>query len=140
MIRFFSEDTSFTPAGKRALRIWIQDVIKKEGVKSGEINYIFCSDEYLHSLNQTYLNHNTLTDIITFDQSEANDIAGDIYISIDRVKANAKQLTIPFTDELHRVMIHGILHLTGLNDKTTKEKQFMREKEDLCLSLRKNLG
>lgn len=115
-------------------------MIKKEGVKAGEINYIFCSDEYLHSLNQTYLDHNTLTDIITFDQSEANDIAGDIYISIDRVKDNARHRTIPFSEELHRVMIHGILHLTGLNDKTTKEKQFMREKEDLCLSLRKNLG
>ena len=102
----------------------------------GDINYIFCSDNYLHQINFQYLDHDTFTDIITFDQSDKDQIEGDIFISIDRVHENANERNISFVNELHRVMIHGILHLLGYNDKTPKEKQLMREKEDECLSLR----
>ena len=139
MIRFFAEDISFTPSGQRALKSWIKGSLLTHEKELGEINFIFCSDSYLHQLNLEYLNHDTLTDIITFDQSDNEEIAGDIYISVDRVRDNARQGSVNFTDELHRVMIHGILHLIGYGDKTPKEKQLMRKKEDVFLSLRNNL-
>lgn len=136
-IRFFTEDISFTLKDKNKLRKWIQVVIDNEGKLPGDLNYIFCSDEFLYKLNIEYLNHDTLTDIITFDLSEDEDeISGEIYISIDRVRENAKKFKVPFYNELHRVMIHGILHLAGYHDKTQEEVTMMRGKEDKCLSLR----
>ncbi len=138
MIHFFSEDTGFTLSKQNAVKSWISGIIQKEKLKEGEINYIFCSDEYLHEINLQYLNHDTYTDIITFDQSDGADLSADIYISIDRVTENASEQQVSFRDELHRVMIHGILHLAGYGDKTPKEKQLMREKEDVSLSLRQS--
>jgi probable rRNA maturation factor len=122
-IRYFSEQVEFT--------------IKKEKKGIGDLTYVFCSDEYLLSLNQKFLNHNTLTDIITFDYSEAKTLSGEIYISIERVAENAEKFKVAFEDELHRVMIHGVLHLAGYKDKRPAEKALMRKKEEASLSLRK---
>ena len=115
---------------------WISSSISDEGFKEGEINYIFCSDDYLLDLNVKHLNHNTLTDIISFDYTMGKFISGDIFISIDRVIENAKSFNVSFEDELHRVMIHGILHYCGYKDKSIEDKFEMRSKEDLYLSKR----
>ncbi len=137
MIRFFTEGIEFTLSNKALRKNWIKSIIQQEHYKSGDINYIFCSDEYLLEINRNFLNHNTYTDIITFDQSESElEIAGDIYISIDRIRSNSEKLNTSFNDELDRVMIHGILHLCGFGDKSPEEKKIMRKKEDACLSLR----
>jgi rRNA maturation RNase YbeY len=115
---------------------WLSDFIQAEGYKIDHISYIFCSDKYLFELNQKYLDHDTYTDIITFDYSERKGfIYGEIYISIQRVKANAKKFEITFLHELHRVMIHGVLHLCGYKDKTSLQKSQMRAKEDKYLEL-----
>ena len=114
--------------------------IKEEIDKSkklAEINIIFCSDDYLLEINQQYLNHSTLTDIVTFDHGDDSDgLSGDIFISIDRVKENAPKFNIDFETELHRVMIHGVLHLAGYSDKSERQKTVMRKREDAYLSLR----
>ena len=137
-VRFFTEDVAFSLPCPRKASTWIKEAIKKEKGQPGELNYIFCSDRHLLSLNQQYLRHDTLTDIITFDYSEGKeDISGDIYISIDRVGENATRFKVPFEDELHRVMAHGVLHLLGYKDKTPADKALMRKKEEACLSLRK---
>jgi len=112
---------------------WISTSISDEGFKEGELNYIFCSDEYLLELNIKHLKHNSLTDIISFDYTMGKLISGDIFISIDRVIENAQSYNISFQDELHRVMIHGILHYCGYNDKSTEDKLIMRSKEDFYL-------
>ena len=139
-ILFFSEDINFLLRNKKKLRQWINASIVHEKMYTGSINFIFCSDEYLYALNNKYLSHKTLTDIITFDNSEKNlEISGDIFISIDRIHENAKQYKCTFVNELHRVIIHGILHLTGYNDNTKKEKYEMRSKEDYYLSLLPNI-
>jgi len=136
-IHFFSEDISFTLDKQDNTISWIEKVMDKEGFRAENINYIFCSDNHLLAMNQQYLKHDTLTDIITFDHSEhSNNLEADIFISIERVEDNAKSLDKDFINELHRVIIHGLLHLIGLKDKTEAEKQEMREKEDACLSLR----
>ncbi len=106
--------------------------------ETGEINYIFCDDSYLLKMNQDYLNHNTYTDIISFDYSEGKHLAGDIFISIDRIEENAKKFKIPFEKELQRVLIHGILHFAGFKDKTTTEKEEMRKQENLFLKIFSN--
>jgi probable rRNA maturation factor len=138
-ISFFNEDVSFKPGSPKKLRNWINQILQLEGKTLEALNYIFCSDDHLHQMNVQYLNHDTLTDIITFDNSESNgEIEGDIFISIDRVKDNATQLDLPFVTELHRVMIHGVLHLCGYKDKSKAEKELMRKKEDACLSLLQN--
>lgn len=135
-IHYFSEDIAFNLKDKRKINSWIKKTIEMENFNPGDINFIFCSDTYLLELNKEYLNHHTLTDIITFDSSdEENTISGDIFISIDRIKENAETLNVNFTTELHRVIIHGILHLCGYTDKSKDEKQAMREKEDHYLSL-----
>ena len=138
-IRFFYEALEFKIKHPTKVKQWITETAKKEKRQLSEVNYIFCSDHYLLSLNQNYLNHNTLTDIITFDNSEGSMIAGEIYISIDRVNENAAKYDSVLTDELHRVMIHGILHLCGYKDKRSADKTLMRKKEDAYLSLRKIL-
>ena len=135
-IRFHSEDISFIPKLKGLLRQWIENTLRSEQSQAGEINIIFCSDGHLLALNKQYLKHNTFTDIITFDYSTGAKRSGDIFISIPRVEENAKQYKVSFEDELHRVIIHGILHLTGYTDKSSSEKLIMRQKEEKYLSLR----
>ncbi|MDB3865841.1 rRNA maturation RNase YbeY [bacterium] len=115
---------------------WISKIINDQKREEGEISYIFCDDQYLHKLNLEFLNHDTLTDIISFDNSLGNQINGDIFISIERVKENADTYKTNFEDELHRVIIHGVLHYCGFNDKTKAEATLMRKKEDEALSQR----
>ena len=115
---------------------WVAFVLDQEEKELGEINYIFCDDDYLQEINIKTLNHNTLTDIISFDYTIGDVVSGDIYISYERVRENADQLGLEFTDELHRVMVHGILHYCGYQDKDEKDKLTMRSKEDYYLSLR----
>jgi len=140
MISFFSENITYKLKDKRKIQKWIKLVIEGEKKKSGDINYIFCDDTFLTEMNIKYLNHDTLTDIITFNYNEENSnlITGDIYISIDRVKENSDKYKVLFITELHRVIIHGVLHLLGYKDKTKADKNTMREKEDNCLSLLHN--
>jgi probable rRNA maturation factor len=136
-INFFSQVSSFKVPHPRKTSAWIQATIKKEKGKLGQLNFIFCSDEDLLKINIEYLNHKTYTDIITFDTSDGEGpLEGDIFISIDRVKDNAGKLELAFVDELHRVIIHGVLHLLGYSDKTPTKKKEMRKKEDAYLSLR----
>jgi rRNA maturation RNase YbeY len=135
-IQFFQENISFKLKNATKIKQWIKSVVEKENQKLLELNFIFCDDEYLHKINVEYLQHDTYTDIITFDNSEhIGKIEGDIFISIERVKENADNLKITFEQELHRVMIHGVLHLLGYKDKTKAEKQTMRAKEDEALRL-----
>ena len=135
MIEYNSE-TTFTLEDDISLSKWIEFAIHQENKDLGELNYIFCDDDYLLEINIKQLKHNTLTDIISFDHSIGNIISGDIFISVERVKDNAVDLYTDFKDELHRVMIHGVLHYCGYKDKTVSEKQLMRSKEDYYLSLR----
>lgn len=134
-ISFFYEDIDFKLSQINKNKKWIQFIINKEDFNLNHINFIFCSDTCLHSINIEYLNHDTLTDIITFDYSEGNTLEGEIYISIDRVKDNAEELGIEFESELRRVMAHGVLHMMGYGDKNKEEKSIMRLKEDSCISL-----
>jgi rRNA maturation RNase YbeY len=133
-ISFFKEKVVFRLSKQESLRNWITKAAKKEGYSIQEINYVFCSDKYLKKMNVDYLNHNYYTDIITFDNSiEKKKIIGDIFISIDTVKFNAKEYETTFENELHRVMIHGLLHLVGYKDKTPKAQKEMRKMEDYWL-------
>jgi len=133
-IHFFAEGTSMPTFKKKVARNWILNVIVSEQKKLGELNYIFVSDENLLETNKKYLDHDELTDVITFDNSEeAETIEGDIYISADRVKENARTFSSTFHVELHRVMIHGALHLCGFKDKTEKQSKEMRTKENEAL-------
>ncbi len=132
-ITFQSEALKFTLKEKTRHKNWLVKLAAKENYSILELNYIFCSDEYLHQVNLDYLNHDTYTDIITFDNSEdkkAKKIEGDIFISLDRVKENAAKFSVNPDDELHRVMAHGLLHLMGYKDKTSKDTATMREKEE----------
>lgn len=137
-IHFFSEDVDFTLKEKQKIRQWITGAITREGFsRVGELNFVFCSDDYLLEINQTYLKHDTYTDIVTFDSSESEDtIAGDIFISVDRTQENALAFGVSWRDELHRVIIHGVLHLCGYGDKTDAEQQKMTEMEDHYLAKR----
>ena len=134
----FNYETSFQLNTESILEKWIQNVVELHGFELGEINYIFCDDAYLHKLNIEFLQHDTLTDVISFDNTLGKLINGDIYISIERVEDNAKDFKVSFDEELHRVMIHGVLHYTGLKDKTNNEKQIMRQSENSALLLLKN--
>jgi probable rRNA maturation factor len=136
MIQFFNEDVEFKVPNPRKTKLWLKNIIESEGFGLNQINYIFCSDEYLLSINQQYLNHDFYTDIITFDNSdEEQTIEGDIFISIDRIKENAEQLSKVFNEELLRVLVHGVLHLVGYDDHEDKDELLMREKEDSYISL-----
>ena len=126
----FNSETSFTLKNQKRLVKWISDVISSEGFQVGEINYIFCNDSYLNKINQEFLNHDTFTDIISFDYTLGKEVGGDIFISTERVLENAEKFNEVFENELYRVMIHGILHFMGYKDKTKKEKTLMRTKED----------
>jgi probable rRNA maturation factor len=133
-IIFNIEDIDFEPQNTEGVTRWIEQVIRLEKKRLGGISYIFCSDDYLHKLNVTYLNHDTLTDILTFPYNRSP-IEGDIFISIDRVRDNAKDFDISFENELHRVIIHGVLHLCGYLDETDEDEAIMRKKEDEALLL-----
>jgi len=136
-ITFFEEDISYKLKNKKSVRLWINETVKEEGFRLKELNFIFCSDNYLLRINQQYLKHDTYTDIITFDNSEIeNVVVGDIFISIERIRENAAKYGITETDELHRVIIHGALHLLGYKDKTPVAKQKMTLKEDFYLNKR----
>lgn len=136
-IEFIPEEVDFELPDQAKTANWLNQIIEAHQYKIENLTYIFCSDEYLHQINLDYLNHDTLTDIITFNNAdEESIIESDIFISIDRVKENAANLQIPFIDELHRVMVHGVLHLLGYNDKNSALSKEMRDKEDYCLSLR----
>jgi len=135
-IHFFNADTSYVLRNKRPISRWILNTITSENKKIIDISYVFCSDNYLLKINQEHLNHNTYTDIITFDYSQDSLISSEIYISSERVKENAKAIGQSFKNEMHRVLIHGVLHLCGYKDKTDKQIHMMRAKEDYYLSLR----
>jgi len=135
MISFYSE-TDFIIGNESNVKNWIIDIIESEGFDEGDIGYIFCDDNYLHKMNVEFLDHDTLTDIISFDYSMGKQIHGEIYISIDRVKENAEEFNAMFVDELHRVIIHGILHYCGYKDKTSIDAVLMRSKENEALSKR----
>ena len=126
----FNSETSFTLKNQKKLVKWISDVISSEGFQVGEINYIFCNDSYLNKINQEFLNHDTFTDVISFDYTLGKEVGGDIFISIERVLENAEKFNEVFENELHRVMIHGVLHFMGYKDKTKTDKTLMRTKED----------
>ncbi len=132
----FNYETDFNLQNSETEIKWIFDTIREEKHNLGEINYIFCSDEYLHKINVEFLNHDTLTDIISFDYTVGKEVHGDIYISVDRVKDNASDFNTDFDNELARVMIHGILHYCGYKDKTDEDAQIMRSKEDYYLNKR----
>jgi len=137
LVNFFNEESDFKLAHPRKTARWIEDAVAQEKRKIEALNIIFCSDEYLGQINLEYLNHKTLTDIITFDQSEnPTSLEGDIFISIPRVQDNAAKFNVTFDQELHRVIIHGVLHLLGYEDKSEAKKEVMRKKEDAYLSLR----
>jgi rRNA maturation RNase YbeY len=138
-VRFFYEETKCKIEHPRKTVRWIIESARREKRSILDVNYIFCSDRYLLRLNQDFLSHNTLTDIITFDYSAGEDISGEIYISLERVKENSLQFNSAFQDELLRVIIHGILHLVGYNDKKTSEVSIMRKKEEAYLSLWKTM-
>jgi len=137
-IQFFTEDIDFKIKEKGKIRQWILESVKNEGFKRvGELSFIFCSDDYLLEMNKQYLNHDTYTDIVTFDSSEDEDtIAGDIFISVERIRENAQKFRVAERDELHRVIIHGVMHLCGYPDKKPAEKAKMTAKEDEYLSKR----
>ncbi|WP_461789022.1 rRNA maturation RNase YbeY [Pedobacter sp.] len=136
-INFFNEDTNYTLKGKTSIKKWISETISAEGYKLSELNFIFCSDDYLLRINQDFLQHDYYTDVITFDNSEElKTILGDIFISIDRVKDNAKQNNAKTIDELCRIIIHGTLHLLGYKDKSKNDKIAMTAKEDFYLAKR----
>lgn len=134
MIDFYNEN-SFSLEEKEKHQTWIENVIKSEGYKPQEITYIFCNDDYLLKINQEFLNHDTLTDIITFDNSFGQSIAAEIYISTERVDENAVKFDTEFTEELRRVMVHGVLHCMKIDDHTDEEKRIMRQKENEKLQM-----
>jgi probable rRNA maturation factor len=137
VINFFKESVIFRFLNKSEIQKWILGTVKKEKKSVENLNIIFCSDKNLRKINKTYLKHDYFTDIVTFDNSTSKSkIEGDIFISVDRVKINAKTYGVSFKDELHRVMIHGVLHLLGYTDKNVKSQQEMRLKEDHYLSKR----
>jgi probable rRNA maturation factor len=137
-IEFFTEEVEFEVKNEEKVKAWLSEIISINSFELESLNYIFCSDEYLHQMNVEYLDHDTLTDVITFDNSDIEGvIEGDVFISIDRVVDNAAAFHISSDTELHRVMAHGLLHLLGYEDKTPEKQILMRSKEEECLQLLK---
>ncbi len=135
--KFYEHDARSGLKNKRKLSVFIDVLISKymKDIRTAELSYIFCSDKFLLEMNTNFLDHDTYTDIITFDLSEnRHDLQGEIYISTERVKENAKIFKTTYTDELHRVIFHGVLHLCGFKDKKEKDQKIMRENEDYCLA------
>ena len=136
MIRYYREDTKFDLKGKMQNNRWLKEVAEKEGRKIGDINIIFCSDSYLLDVNKKYLGHDYYTDIITFDYCEKDILSGDLFISVDCVRDNASFYGTEFSNELNRVMVHGVLHLIGYDDHTDEDIAVMRSKENTYLEIR----
>ncbi|MCD7938339.1 MAG: rRNA maturation RNase YbeY [Tannerellaceae bacterium] len=134
-ITYYNEDIKMPAIKKRKVTQWIKEVAAKYGKKTGDIAYIFCSDEKILEVNRDYLQHDYYTDIITFDYTEGDKIAGDLFISLDTVKTNAEKFSTPYNEELHRTIIHGILHLCGINDKGPGEREIMEQHENEALQL-----
>lgn len=126
----FNYETDFELSDETAISNWLSQVILSESKKEGDINYVFCDDEYLHKINVEYLEHDTLTDIISFDYSIGNELHGDIFVSVERVADNAKDYEVTFDEELKRVLVHGILHYAGYKDKSEEDELKMRQKEE----------
>ncbi len=133
----FNYENEFTLPNEERISQWISKVITSENCKEQEVNYVFCDDEYLHKLNVEFLNHDTLTDIISFDYSVGKELQGDIFISTERVADNAKDFDNSFEEELYRVIVHGVLHYCGYKDKTEAEAEEMRAKENFYLNVLK---
>ncbi|KJD34079.1 rRNA maturation factor [Tamlana nanhaiensis] len=131
----FNYETDFKLSSEDAISAWIKETIEQENHILEEVNYVFCNDDYLHKLNVEFLNHDTLTDIISFDYCVGKRVAGDIFISVERVADNAKDFDVSFNAELKRVIIHGVLHYCGYKDKTDADAKLMRDKEDFYLAL-----
>ena len=138
-ISFSNQNIEFSLPDQNRVKEWISTLIKRHGMSVGNIGYLFCDDSFLLEANNKYLNHDTLTDIITFDYVNSNLVSGDIMISVERVSDNSVSFGVPFTDELHRVIIHGVLHLLGQGDKTDDEARIMRQREDEALALWKTI-
>ena len=134
MIQFLNENTKAPSLRKRDVTQWIKNTAEKHGKKTGEIAFIFCNDDKILEINRQYLQHDYYTDIITFDYSQGNIISGDIFISLDTVKTNAEQFEVTYEQELHRIIIHGILHLCGQDDKTPESRKTMTAKENEALN------
>jgi rRNA maturation RNase YbeY len=134
-LSFAQHDVSFTVNNKGFIKKWLLAVIKSENKKCGSLTIVFCSDGYLLKINRKYLNTSNLTDTITFDYCQGSMISGDVFVSVDRVKENAKTYDVEFDQELYRVIVHGILHLIGYGDKNARDKKAMKQKEDYYLSL-----
>ena len=126
----FNYETDFELENEAQYEDWISRIIESEGFNEGEINYIFCDDEYLHKINVEYLDHDTLTDIISFDYTVGNVLQGDIFVSVERVKDNANDFNVSFEEELKRVLSHGVLHYCGYKDKSPEDEAMMRSKEE----------
>lgn len=135
MIRYFAESIPFPGIKRRVYSKWISEIIHSNNLKRGDINFIFCTDEYLLNINKRFLNHDYYTDIITFNYNEGTIVSSDIYISIDTVLKNSKIYSVDFEEELRRVMIHGILHLLGYDDQTKDQRITMRSMEDISLQI-----
>ena len=135
MITYQTEDITMPSIKKRETTEWVKQVAANHGKKVGEIAYIFCSDEKILEVNRQYLEHDYYTDIITFDYTEGNRISGDLFISLDTVRTNAEQFDQAYERELHRVIIHGILHLCGINDKGPGEREIMEAEENKALAI-----
>ena len=131
----FNYENDFSLSNEQAISAWLSAVIASENKKEGEINYVFCDDEYLHKINVEYLDHDTLTDVISFDYSVVNEINGDCFISVERVVDNAKDFNVSFDEELLRVIVHGMLHYCGYKDKSDTDELVMRSKEDEKIAL-----
>lgn len=139
MIRYFCEDIKFTYKNKLANNRWLKMVAGSEIRKIGDINVIFCSDNYILDVNMKYLQHDYFTDIITFDYCEGNVLSGDLFISVDSVRENSIEFGTDFEEELHRVIVHGVLHLIGYDDHTDEDKKVMRQKENYYLQMRSQI-
>ena len=138
-LHFYSADIDFSLDNPDLVTKWIQTVIRNHERMTGKITYLFCSDDYILDVNKRFLDHDTYTDIITFDNVEGNLVSGDILISIDRVGENARQFGVSFSQELHRVLVHGVLHLLGFKDKSEEDSKMMRAKENESLQILSSL-
>ncbi|MGB4653959.1 MAG: rRNA maturation RNase YbeY [Bacteroidales bacterium] len=133
-VKFYTHGQNYLPKNRLILRQWIIDVVKNEKKTFEEISFIFCNDEFVYNLNVNYLKHDTRTDVITFDYTEGKCISGEIYINVDMVRENANTYNCSISDEIHRVMVHGVLHLLGYKDESISDKEKMTKKEDFYLS------
>lgn len=134
-IAYYAEEVKLPAIKKKAVGDWIRKVASLYGKRTGDISYIFCSDEKILEVNKQYLQHDYYTDIISFDYTEGTKISGDLFISLDTVKSNSENFGTDYTEELHRIIIHGILHLCGINDKGPGEREIMTQKENEALAL-----